>query len=60
MREMTERVKLDVSNFDTRFDLNVFVNWSDSIADYFEGHRMINIERVRFAKMKLIGSTKKY
>ena len=55
MREMARRVKVDVLDFDSRFN-PVFVDRLYSMEDYFEWYGMINIECVRFAKIKLIGS----
>lgn len=38
----------------------MFLDWLDDMEDYFIWYNMTNIKRVRFTKMKLIGSTKKY
>ena len=36
MGEMVRRVKVDVPDFDGRFDLNMFVDWLDCMEDYFK------------------------
>ena len=41
-------------------DPNVFSYWLVSIEEYFDWYEMIDSERVRFAKMKLINSGKMY
>lgn len=57
---MTRKIKVDAPDFDGRHDPNAFVDWLDRLEDYFEFYGMTDIHMVRFAKMKLVGSAKKY
>ena len=41
---MTRRVKVDVPNFNGRFDPNVFVDWLDSLENYSKWYGIIDIE----------------
>lgn len=58
--DITRKVKVDVPEFDGKHNPIVFVDWLDCLEDYFEFYGMTDTHRIRFAKMKLIGSAKKY
>ena len=59
-RDITKKVKVNAPEFDGRMDPNVFSDWLVAIEEYFDWYEMIDSERVRFAKMKLINSAKMY
>ncbi|MDR5650907.1 hypothetical protein, partial [Staphylococcus nepalensis] len=50
----------DVSSFDGKLDPRAFLDWLQEMDDYFEWYNMPEAQRVRFAKIKLVGSTKRY
>ncbi|KAI9185053.1 hypothetical protein LWI28_003722 [Acer negundo] len=54
------RVKVDAPEFDGRLDVNVFLDWLAAMDDYFEWYPMSDEQKIRFAKLKLVGSAKKY
>uniref|UniRef100_A0A5B7BML6 RNA-directed DNA polymerase n=1 Tax=Davidia involucrata TaxID=16924 RepID=A0A5B7BML6_DAVIN len=58
--DITRKVKIDAPSFDGKLDPNVFLDWLADIEDYFEWYDMSDYQRVRFAKMKLVGSAKRY
>ncbi|KAI9180646.1 hypothetical protein LWI28_006916 [Acer negundo] len=58
--DLARRVKVDAPEFDGRLDANVFLDWLAVMDDYFEWYPMSEEQKVCFAKLKLIGSAKKY
>ncbi|XP_028755921.1 uncharacterized protein LOC114715291 [Neltuma alba] len=58
--DATKRVKVEAPDFDGRLDVNAFLDWLATMDDYFEWYNMSDIQRVRFTKMKLVGSARKY
>ena len=60
MGDLTKRVKIESPKFDGRIDHNVFLDWIDALEDYFDWYRMSEGQKVRFAKLRLVGSAKKY
>jgi len=53
-------VKVDEPSFDGKIDATTFSNWIVAMEDYFDWYEMSDIERVLFAKMKLIGPARKF
>jgi len=53
-------VKLDVPFFYGKADATTFFDWIVTIEDYFDWYTRSDIERVRFAKMKLVGPARKF
>ena len=53
-----KKVKVSALEFDGRMDPNAFSDWLVAIEEYFDWYEMIDIERVRFAKLKFINSSK--
>jgi len=58
--DITRKVKVDVRSFDEKIDATTFSDWIVAMEDYFDWYEMSDIERVRFAKMKLIGPARKF
>ena len=58
--DITRKVKVDVPSFDGKIDATTFADWIVAMEDYFDWYEMSDIERVRFAKMKLIGPARKF
>jgi len=58
--DITRKVKVDVPSFDGKIDAATFSDWIVAMEDYFNWYEMSDIERVRFAKMKLVGPAKKF
>ena len=58
--DITRKVKVDVPSFDGKIDATTFSDWIIAMEDYFDWYEMSDIERVRFAKMKLIGPARKF
>jgi len=58
--DITRKVKVDIPSLVGKIDATTFSDWMVDIEDYFDGYEMSGIERVRFAKMKLIGLAKKF
>lgn len=56
--DTTKKVKIDVPDFDGRFDATNFIDWVSAIEEYFDWYDMTNERRVRFAKMKLVNLAK--
>ncbi|KAI9200279.1 hypothetical protein LWI28_005289 [Acer negundo] len=54
------RVKVDAPEFDGRLDVNDFLDWLAAMNDYFEWYPMSDEQKICFAKLKFIGSAKKY
>ena len=59
-RDITTKVKVSAPEFDGIMDHNPFSDWLVSIEEYFDWYEMIDSERIRFAKIKLINSDKMY
>jgi len=53
-------VKVDVLSFDGKIDATTFFDWLVAMEDYFDWYEMSTIERVQFAKMKLVGPARKF
>ena len=53
-------MKVDVPSFDGNIDATVFSDWLVAMEDYFDWYEMSDIERVRFAKRKLVGLARKF
>ena len=53
-------MKVDVPSFDGKIDATTFSDWIVAMEDYFDWYKKSDIERVRFAKMKLIGPARKF
>lgn len=49
-------IKVEAPTFDGRLDQWVFTKWLHDIDHFFERYNLSENRRVRFAKMKLIGS----
>lgn len=47
-------------DFDSQFDPIVFVEWLGSMEDFSKWYRVIDIEGVRFPKLKHLGFARKY
>ncbi|KAK0579189.1 hypothetical protein LWI29_022501 [Acer saccharum] len=60
MRDLTKRVNIEAPEFDGRIYHNVFLDWIDALEDYFDWYRISEGQKVRFAKLRLVGSAKKY
>jgi len=60
MFTITRKVKVDVPSFDGKIDAITLSDWLVAMKDYFDWYEMFNIERVRFAKMKLVGPARKF
>ena len=58
--DITKKVKVEAPEFDGSLNPSKFLDWLESMEDYFEWYNMNDAQRVRFAKMKLIGSARKY
>ncbi|XP_022876875.1 uncharacterized protein LOC111395090 [Olea europaea var. sylvestris] len=58
--DMSRNIKVDAPEFDGRLDPEAFLDWMDSIEEYFDWYRMPDYQRLRFAKMKLTKSAKRY
>ena len=54
--DITRKVKVDVPSFDEKID----ADWIVAMEDYFDQYEMSDIERARFATMKLIGPARKF
>ncbi|KAI9166035.1 hypothetical protein LWI28_025083 [Acer negundo] len=54
------RVKVDALEFDGRLDANVFLDRLAAMDDYFKWYPMSDEQKICFAKLKLVGSIKKY
>ena len=59
-KDITKKVKISAPEFDGRMDPNAFSDWLVAIEEYFDWYKMIDSERVRFAKMKLANLAKMY
>lgn len=57
---MTRNIKVDAPEFDGRLDPEALLDWLESIEKYFNWYHMPDYQRLCFAKMKLIKSTKRY
>ena len=53
-------MKVDVPSFDGNIDATTFSDWLVAMEDYFDWYEMSDIERVRFAKMKLVRLARKF
>ena len=58
--DITRKVKVDVPSFDGKIDATTFSDWLVSMKEYFDWYDMYDIELVRFAKIKLVGSVRKF
>ncbi|KAA8546888.1 hypothetical protein F0562_003317 [Nyssa sinensis] len=58
--DVTGKVKVEAPSFDSQLDPNTFLDWLADIEDYFEWYNMTGVQRIRFTKMKLVGSAKRY
>lgn len=47
-------VKIDVPDFNERFNATKFIDWISAIEEYFEWYAMTEERRVRFVKMNLV------
>jgi len=47
-------MKVDVPSFDGKIDATTFFDWLVAMEDYFDRYEMSDIERVQFAKIKLV------
>ena len=58
--DITRKVKIEAPEYDGKLDPNVFLDWLSNLDDYFDWYDMNDLQRVRFARMKLTGPAKKY
>lgn len=57
---MHKRIKVDVSNFDGTLDVDTFLVWETVIEDFFEWYGLTDPASAHFAKIKLMGATRRY
>ena len=55
-----KNIKLDVSNFDGRWDSQYYLDWIMSLERYFKWYEMSQERRIRFTAMKLVGQAGNY
>ena len=58
--DITRKVKVDVASFDGKIDATTFSDWLVAMENYFDWYEMFDVERVQFAKMKLVGPARKF
>ncbi|BBH03402.1 hypothetical protein Prudu_014267 [Prunus dulcis] len=58
--EIARHAKPTAPDFDGRGDPTIFVDWISAMEDYFEWYDMSDAQRIRFAKLKLVGAAKQY
>ena len=54
----TKRIKVNVVDFSRRLNPQGFIDWLNSLEDYFNWYRMDDAQRVAFVKVKLKGSVR--
>ncbi|KAF2308838.1 hypothetical protein GH714_021622 [Hevea brasiliensis] len=58
--DIIRKVKLNAPEYDGKLDPNIFIDWLDGLKAYCDFYHMTDLEHVHFAKIKLIGATRKY
>ncbi|KAK3014394.1 hypothetical protein RJ639_008626 [Escallonia herrerae] len=53
-------VKVETPNYDGQLDPQVIVDWLASMDNFFEWCEMSDSQKIKFAKMKFVGSTEDY
>ena len=56
--DITNKVRVDIPDFDRRIDPKVFSDWLATLKHYFDWYDMIDDRKVKFAIMKLAGQAK--
>ena len=56
--DITKKVRTEVPDFEGKVDATQFANWLVAIEEYFNWYNMMDDQKVRFAKMKLVGLAK--
>lgn len=56
--DITKKVRLNVPDFDGRFNVTTFVDWISAVEEYFDWYDMSDERRVGFAKMNLVNLAK--
>ena len=56
--DITKKVRTEVPDFEGKVDATQFANWMVAIEEYFNWYNMMDDQKVRFAKMKLVGLAK--
>ena len=52
-RDIPKKINIEVPDFEGKLDHpTIFSDWLDSIEEYFDWYDMLDVQRVRFAKMK--------
>ena len=58
--DITKKVKVEAPEFDGRLDPTYFLDWLANMEDFFDWYDMNDTQRIRFTKIRLVGTARTY